>query len=113
MGTQETVGQGFVFAEQSQEQVLGLNIRRAELAGFVPREKDDAPCFFRITLEHIAPVLFRRTAGQRFDLSPRTAVPRSRYGRPGFSDYRRPAFVLPLLPITKGTNTHYRNSSFE
>src|SRR6266496_6342134 len=82
MGTQETVGQGFVFAEQSQQQVLGLNIRRAELAGFIPRKKDDAPCFFRITLEHIAPVLFRRTEGQRFDLSPRTAVPSSRYGQP-------------------------------
>ena len=52
MRAQEAISQGFVFAQKSEQQMLGLNIRRAELAGFIPRKKDDAPCFFRITLEH-------------------------------------------------------------
>ena len=54
VGTQEAIGQGFVLAQQSQQQVLGLNVRRPELAGFVAREKDDSPGLLRITLEHIA-----------------------------------------------------------
>ena len=54
MRAQEAVGQGFVFAQQSQQQVLRLNIRRPELAGFIARKKDDAPCFFRIAFKHIA-----------------------------------------------------------
>src|SRR5579884_1286657 len=52
MRTQEAVGQSLVFAQESQEQVLGLYIRRTELAGFIPCKEYDAPCFFRITLEH-------------------------------------------------------------
>src|SRR5579872_4525838 len=31
-----------------------LNIRRPELAGFVAREKDDAPCLLRIAFKHMA-----------------------------------------------------------
>ena len=54
MGTQKTIGESFVLAQESQEQVLGLYIRRAELAGLVPREEYDSSCLFRITLEHIA-----------------------------------------------------------
>ncbi len=54
MRAQEPIGQGFVFAQKSQQQVLRLNIRRPELAGFIARKKDDAPCFFRITFKHIA-----------------------------------------------------------
>src|SRR5713101_866062 len=54
MRTQESVGQGFVFAQKSQQQVLSLNIRRPELAGFIARKKDHAPCFFRITFKHKA-----------------------------------------------------------
>jgi hypothetical protein len=52
MGAQEAIGQGFVFTQKSEQQVLGLYIRRAELAGFIPCKKYDAPCFFRVTLEH-------------------------------------------------------------
>src|SRR5882762_4267747 len=55
MRAQEAVGQGFVFAQQSQQQMLGLYVRRAELAGFIAREKYYAPGFLRITFEHIAP----------------------------------------------------------
>src|ERR1044071_5822324 len=54
MGTQEAIGQGLVFAQQTEQEVFGLNIRRAELAGFVACEKDDAPGFLRITFKHDA-----------------------------------------------------------
>src|ERR1700722_2985694 len=52
--TQETIGQGLVFAQKSEKQVLSLNVRRPELAGFVAREKDDAPGFLRIAFKHNA-----------------------------------------------------------
>ena len=55
MGPQETIGQGFVFAQESEKQVLRLDIRRPELAGFVACEKDDAPGFLRIAFKHNAP----------------------------------------------------------
>ena len=50
---QEPVGQGFIFAQQSEQQVFSLNIRRAELAGLVAREEDYAPGFFRVAFKHI------------------------------------------------------------
>src|ERR1700680_4674810 len=53
MRAQKTIGQGLVFAEQSEQQVFGLNIGRPELAGFVPRKKDYAPGFLRVAFEHI------------------------------------------------------------
>src|SRR5690348_344786 len=53
--TQEAISQGFVFAQQSQQEMFSLYIRRAELAGFITRKEDDAPCFFRVTLKHISP----------------------------------------------------------
>src|SRR5260370_8530216 len=53
MRAQKTIGQGLVFAEQSEQQVFGLNIRRTELAGLVPRKEDDAPGFLRVAFEHI------------------------------------------------------------
>ena len=54
MGAQEPIGQGFVFAQESQKEVLSLDIRRPELAGFVACEKDDAPGFLRIAFKHNA-----------------------------------------------------------
>src|SRR6516162_3635116 len=54
MRAQKAVGQGFVPAQQTQQQVLGLDVRRAELAGLIPRKKDHAPRFFRVPLEHVA-----------------------------------------------------------
>src|SRR5882757_4127258 len=53
MRAQETVRQGLIFSQQSEQQVFGLDVRRTELAGLVPRKKDDAPGFLRITFEHI------------------------------------------------------------
>src|SRR5580693_1960413 len=61
MRAQETIGQGLVFAQQSEQQVFSLNIRRAELAGLVPRKEDNAPGFLCIAFEHIPPE-FLRTA---------------------------------------------------
>jgi len=46
---------GLCLRAEVQQQMLGLYIRRPELAGFIAREKDDAPCFLRVTFEHIAP----------------------------------------------------------
>ena len=48
MGAQETIGQGFVFAQQSEQQVLRFYIRRPELARFIARKEDDAPGFLCI-----------------------------------------------------------------
>ncbi len=49
---QEAVGQRLVLAQQAEQQVLGLDIRRAELAGLIPRKEDHAPCLLRIAFEH-------------------------------------------------------------
>src|SRR3984885_1088833 len=50
----ESIGQGVVFAQEPKQQVLGLYIRRPELACFVARKKDDAPGFLRVTFKHNA-----------------------------------------------------------
>ena len=42
----------FVFPQQAEQQMLGLDIRAAELAGLIPREEDNPPRFFRITFKH-------------------------------------------------------------
>jgi len=39
MRAQEAIRKGFVFSQKPEQQVLGLYIRRAELAGFIPRKK--------------------------------------------------------------------------
>ena len=49
---QKTVGQRLIFAQQTQQQMLGFDIRAAELAGLVAGEKDDPPGLFRITFKH-------------------------------------------------------------
>jgi hypothetical protein len=46
------MGEGFVLPQQTQQQVLGLNVRASELAGFKASKKDDAPRFISISLEH-------------------------------------------------------------
>src|SRR5271169_837913 len=53
MRAQEPIRQGLVFAQQSEQQVFGLNIRRAELTGLISRKEDDAPGFLCIAFEHI------------------------------------------------------------
>ena len=53
--TQKAITQWFVFAQQAQQKMLGLDIWRAELAGLIPRKEDHAPCLLRIAFEHVAP----------------------------------------------------------
>src|SRR5580698_8021452 len=68
--SQEPVRQGFVFAQEPQKQVLSLDVRRPELAGFVARKENYAPGFLRITFKHIAlpPDLPRREKLRPLDL---------------------------------------------
>ena len=49
---QEPVRQRFVLAQQSQQQVLGFDVRTAELAGLIPREEDHSPGLLRIPFKH-------------------------------------------------------------
>src|SRR5215471_20273598 len=53
MGPQKSVGQRFVFTQQAEKQVFGLNIRRAELACLIACKKDYAPGFLCVPLEHV------------------------------------------------------------
>src|SRR5450631_777185 len=46
---------GVVLAQQAQQQVLGFDVRRAELAGLIARKEDHAPRLFGIALEHKPP----------------------------------------------------------
>ena len=63
MRPQEAIGEGLVFAQQTEEQVFGLYIRRAELTGLIPRKENDAPGFLRIAFKHIYfPPKFARNA---------------------------------------------------
>src|SRR5579862_175036 len=50
---QEAVGQGLIFAQKPKQQMLSLNIRRPELAGFVARKEDYASGFLRVTFKHM------------------------------------------------------------
>src|ERR1700728_321887 len=52
MGTQKAVGQCLIFTQQPQEQVLGLDVRRAELAGLISCKVYDAPFCVCVSLEH-------------------------------------------------------------
>ena len=54
VGPQETIRQGFVFAQESEKQMLSLDVWRPELTGFIACEKDYAPGFLRIAFEHSA-----------------------------------------------------------
>src|SRR5579859_2630262 len=54
---EETVGQGFVFAHQAQQQMLRLNIWAAILAGLVPGKKYDATRLLCIAFEHVSSLL--------------------------------------------------------
>ena len=54
---QKTVRERLVFAQQSEQQVLRLDVRAAILAGLVPREKDYSPSLFCIAFKHGSPTL--------------------------------------------------------
>src|SRR5262245_21659863 len=52
MGSQEAVRERFILPQETEQKVFGLNIRTAELARLVPREEDNAACFFGVTFKH-------------------------------------------------------------
>src|SRR5580700_7079958 len=52
MRAQETVGERLVFAQQPEQQVLGLNIGGPELAGLISCKEDYAPCLLGIAFKH-------------------------------------------------------------
>ena len=56
---QETICQRFVLAHQAQQKMLGLDVRAAVLAGFVPRKENYSTRFFGITFEHVSSLLPR------------------------------------------------------
>src|SRR5271156_1099604 len=72
MRAQETVGERLVLAQQSQQQVLRLDVRAAILARFVPCEKDYAPSFFCIAFKNGSPTV-------SWSRCPSTGGPRERY----------------------------------
>ena len=49
---QEAVRQRLVLAQQSEQQVLGLDVRAAELAGLVPGEEDHPSRLLRVSFKH-------------------------------------------------------------
>src|SRR5579859_811771 len=72
MIAQKAIGQRLVLAQQAQQQVLRLNVRRAELAGLISGEKDYAPCFLCIPLEHMtSPQMSPVTSAGNISLPPR------------------------------------------
>ena len=52
---QEAVGERLVLAQQAEQQVLGLDVRRTELAGLVAGKEDDSSRLLGIAFEHISP----------------------------------------------------------
>src|SRR5260370_40368673 len=49
MRPKEPVGEGFVLAQQAQQEVLRLDIGTSELAGLVPCEEDYPACLFGVS----------------------------------------------------------------
>jgi hypothetical protein len=57
MRAKEPVRQRLVLAQQPEQQVFGLDIRTAELAGLIAAKKDGSPGLFSVPLEHIRTLL--------------------------------------------------------
>jgi hypothetical protein len=52
MGPKEPIRQRLIFPQQTQQQVLRLNVWRTELTGLVAGEEDYAPSLFRVPFKH-------------------------------------------------------------
>ena len=59
---QEPVGESLILAHQPEQQMLGLDVRAAILAGLVPRKKDHSPRFLCVAFKHGSPTLPRDSA---------------------------------------------------
>src|SRR5205807_5371442 len=55
--SQEAIGQVLILADQTQQQVLGLDRGAAKLAGFVASEEYDPPGSFSVSFEHSLMIL--------------------------------------------------------
>ena len=62
---QEAIGQGFILAHQTEQEVLGLDVRTAVLTGLIPCKENNATCFFGIAFEHVSSLLPRGSHSQR------------------------------------------------
>ncbi len=63
---QESVGERLVFPHQSQQQMLGLDVRAPILAGLVPGKENYPSCFFCISFKHVSSLLPLGFPPQRF-----------------------------------------------
>src|SRR5580658_409080 len=72
MRAQKPVGERLILAQQSQQQMFGLDVRAAVLARLVACEKDYAPSLFSIAFKHGSPTV-------SWSRRPSTGVPRERY----------------------------------
>jgi len=52
VGAEETIRQSLVFAQQSEQQVLSLDIGAAKLAGLIPGEEDNSAGLFSVAFKH-------------------------------------------------------------
>jgi hypothetical protein len=59
VGAKEAVGQRLILAQDAQQHVLGIDIRRAELTRLVPREEDHTARLLGVLVKHFsgAPLL--------------------------------------------------------
>jgi hypothetical protein len=76
-----------------------LNIRRPELAGFIAREKDDAPRLLRITFKHMAlsPELSGSFPGQSSGPAPRISLTLVKW-----CNQRANRYTLYIAGLTRG-----------
>ena len=59
---QKPIRQLFVFPQEAEQQMLGLDVGAAKLARLVPGEENYAPRLFRVTLKHLVWILPYRSA---------------------------------------------------
>ncbi len=71
MRAQEPVGERFVFAQQSEQQMLRLDIRASILARLISCKKDYAPSFLCIAFKHGSPKVFQGFASAPSAIRPR------------------------------------------
>src|SRR4029077_14712515 len=62
---QEAIGQGFILAHQAEQEMLGLDVRTAVLAGLISSKENYATRFFGIAFEHVSSLLPRGSHLQR------------------------------------------------
>src|SRR5579863_820427 len=58
--TQEAIGEGFVFPQQPEQEMLSLDVGASELAGFVPSKKYYAARFLSVSFKHTLSPEFAR-----------------------------------------------------